>query len=625
MIGRMSDLTLQQAFELAARHHREGRFADAEGLYRQVLAQLPDQPNCLYGLGGVLLQTGRVGEALEVLRRVAALQPGEGLYQHALGTALATAARYDEAALAFERAVALKPDLAEAWNGLGNVYLARSEHWRAIAAYRRALHIQPRFVQAVGNLSSALIDCGNLEEPITYCRQAIELWPESLMFYRLLGWAYRESGRLDDAIECYRKALSLPNAAQVHSDLLFLLHFHDAYDRRRLLEEHAKFNEIYGRPLRSQILPHENDPTQERRLRIGYVAYDLGANPLGRFFLPLLENHAKESFESFCYCDFPRPDEVGQRLRAHGTWRTVGGMSQEQVERIIRDDRIDVLVDLAMHSNNNRMLLFARKPAPVQVTYLAYCSTTGLEAIDYRLTDPHFDPVDGDDSCYSEKSCRLPTCYWCYPAPAGAPAVGPLPAQANGYVTFGCLNEFSKVTTRCLSTWCELLREVPGSRLTLHAKEGAHRQRAIEHATRAGIDPGRIELVGRRNFDIYLAEYNRIDIALDPFPWTGGATSCDALYMGVPLVSLAGDTAVSRGGLSILSNLGLPELVARDAEQYVQIAVGLSRDTARLESLRLSLRDCMLGSPLMDGSRFARDVESAYRQMWRRRCEKCRQ
>jgi predicted O-linked N-acetylglucosamine transferase (SPINDLY family) len=612
--------TLQQTFELAVRHHQALRLGEAEALYRQVLAHAPDQPNCLHGLGGVLLQAGRVAEALDALGRVAALQPEEAIYQHAVGMALATAARYDEAAVAFERAVSLNPNLAEAHNGLGNVYLARSEHGKAIAAYRRALQIQPRFAQAVGNLSSALVDCGNLEEPIAYCRQALQLWPDALMFYRVLGWAYRESGRLDDAIDCYRRALSLPNASQVHSDLLFLLHFHDGYDRRRLYEEHARFNEIYGRPLRSQERPHENDPSPERRLRLGYVAYDLGGNPLGRFLLPLLENHDPGNFELFCYCDYPRPDEVGKRLRSHGVWRTLGGMSHEQVAQLIRGDRIDVLVDLSMHSNNNRMLLFARKPAPVQVTYLAYCSTTSLDAIDYRLTDPYFDPVGQNDSCYAEKSYRLPNCYWCYPPPAEAPAVGPLPALANGYITFGCLNEFSKVTSRCLSTWCDLLRELPGSRLTLHAKEGEHRRRAVEQAARSGIDPARIEFVGRRNFDVYLAQYNQIDIALDPFPWTGGATSCDALYMGVPLVSLAGETAVSRGGLSILSNLEMPELVAQDTGQYVRIAAGLARDPAKLAALRSSLRERMLASPLMDGTRFAGDVEQAYRQMWRNGC-----
>jgi predicted O-linked N-acetylglucosamine transferase (SPINDLY family) len=616
----MSVMTVQQAFELAAQHQQAHRFADAEWLYRQVLGQIPEQPDCLYGLGGVLLRTGRAAEAAEVLGRASAQRPDNAIYQFWLGSALTILARFDDAIAAFQRAVDLKNDFVEAMDGLGSAYFAKSDYSRAIAAYQRALRIRPEFPEAVLNLSSVLINCGHLEEPIVFCREAIGRWPDFLMFYRTLGWAYRESGRLDEAIDTFRQALARKPDPQIHSDLLFTLHFHDGYDRRRLYEEHARFNEIHAKPLASQIQPHRNEPNPQRRLRVGYVAFDLGDNPLGRFLLPLLANHDPAQVEFFCYCDHPRPDETAARLRRHGQWRATGGMSHEQLAELVRNDGIDVLVDLAMHSNNNRMLAFARKPAPVQVTYLAYCGTTGLEAMDYRLTDRFFDPSDQHDSCYSERSFRLPDCYWSYAGPEGAPEVGPLPAATNGSVTFGCLNEFSKVTPRCLSTFCRLLREVPNSRLVLHAKEGSHRQRAIEQASLEGIDPARIEFFGRNFIHVYMAQYNRIDIALDPFPWAGGATSCDALYMGAPLVSLAGQTGVSRGGLSILSNLGLSELVVRDVEEYVRIASKLARDVPRLTELRGSLRDRMKASPLMDASRFARGVEAAFRQMWREWC-----
>jgi predicted O-linked N-acetylglucosamine transferase (SPINDLY family) len=271
--------------------------------------------------------------------------------------------------------------------------------------------------------------------------------------------------------------------------------------------------------------------------------------------------------------------------------------------------------------------MFARKPAPVQVTYLAYCSTTGLDTIDYRITDPYLDPPDDNQRGYSEKSVWLPNSYWCYEPYIQAPAVGPLPAAQAGHVTFGCLNTFSKVTAPTLVTWAELLRQVPGSHLVLHASRGDHRRRLLEQFGAQGIDSDRITFVGKVPLEQYLEIYNQIDIGLDPFPYAGGTTTCDALWMGVPVVSLAGRIAVSRGGLSILSNVGMPELVAHDRDEYLRIAIKLAGDLARLSEVRSNLRDRMRTSPLMDGRRFAADVEAAYRQIWREACDRpvCRE
>ena len=282
-----------------------------------------------------------------------------------------------------------------------------------------------------------------------------------------------------------------------------------------------------------------------------------------------------------------------------------------------REDRIDVLVDLAMHSQGGRMLLFARKPAPVQITYLAYCSTTGLDTMDYRLTDPYFDPPDGDDACYTERSIRLPETYWCYPVPETAPEPGALPARSAGHITFGCLNNSVKVNARVIDTWAAILHAVQDSRILLHSPEGSHRMRMIESLERLGVDRARIEFVGRVPMPKYFEAYQRIDIALDPFPFAGGTTTCDALWMGVPVASLAGRTAVSRAGFSVLSNIGAGEWVVRIPEQYIQVAIQLAADLSRLQGLRSTLRGRMRRSPLMDAPRFARNVEAAFRRAWR--------
>ena len=298
----------------------------------------------------------------------------------------------------------------------------------------------------------------------------------------------------------------------------------------------------------------------------------------------------------------------------------MAGLSDERLAEVIRADRIDILVDLSAHMASNRLLVFARKPAPVQVTYLAYCSTTGLHTMDYRLTDPFLDPPGQPQPYYSEESVWLPETYWCYRPLLDVPPAGPLPARAAGHVTFGCLNNFCKVTPSTLAAWRDLLGAVPGSRLLLHAHAGSHRERVRAFFAEGGVDSGRVEFVGLVPLPEYLALYDRIDVGLDPFPYAGGTTTCDALWRGVPVISLAGQTAVARAGLSILSNAGLPELVARTPEEYVRLATDLARDLPRLVSLRSGLRGRLERSPLTDAPRFARNVEGALRGMWRRWC-----
>jgi predicted O-linked N-acetylglucosamine transferase (SPINDLY family) len=291
------------------------------------------------------------------------------------------------------------------------------------------------------------------------------------------------------------------------------------------------------------------------------------------------------------------------------------GVSDAQAADLIRQDEIDILVDLSMHTSGNRLLTFAYKPAPVQVTYLAYAGSSGLTTMDYRLSDPYLDPPGGDESAYSERTVRLPETYWCY-LPVDDLPPARLPTADKDLVIFGCLNNFCKVNEPLLALWARLLASVPQSQLLLHAGEGAHRRRVVDYLHERGVDEQRISFVERLPVKRYFERYQCIDIALDTFPYAGGTTTCDALWMGVPVVSLAGTSAVGRVGVSVLSNLGLPELVAHAPDQYVQIALGLANDLPRLKELRSTLRPRMEASPLMDAPRFARNIEAAYRAMW---------
>jgi predicted O-linked N-acetylglucosamine transferase (SPINDLY family) len=313
-------------------------------------------------------------------------------------------------------------------------------------------------------------------------------------------------------------------------------------------------------------------------------------------------------------------DVFTEQIRPHAdVWRTLAGLSDSNAADLIRRDQIDILVDLALHTAHNRLLIFARKPAPVQLTYLGYCSTTGLETMDYRLSDPHLDPSESDLSLYTETTIRLPETYWCYNPRGPTPAPSPPPVETAQNITFGCLNNFAKVSP-ALDLWAEILQSVPRSRLILHAHAGPKLDVLREWFAGKGILPDRLEFPAGQPWAEYVRNYGRIDIALDPFPWGGGITTCDALWMGVPVVSLAGRTAVGRGGASILSNVGVPELIARTPAEYVQTAIRLASDLPRLAELRRALRPRMQESPLMNAPRFARNIEAAYRRIWREWC-----
>jgi predicted O-linked N-acetylglucosamine transferase (SPINDLY family) len=615
-------MNFREAFDRALALHKAGDLAGAEAAYRQVLGLEDQDTGALSGLAEVVYRAGRNSEAVGLISEAARKFPTDPSVQMTLAIILGHEGKFDQAVAVYRRLIALRPDLAEAYTRMATPLLATGRAHEAIEACRRSLELRPDHMPTTVVLCSALSGVGDLDEVVALCRDGLSRHPEFRTLCVNLGWALREQGKVDEAIACYREALGKGMHKQIYDDLLFTLHFHPGYGREEIYREHREWAETFARPRAGEVRPHGNDASPDRRIRLGYVAHDLGNNPVGRFMLPLLENHDRGGFEVFVYCDRRRADAVGDRLAAAaGVWRATGGVSDERLAERIREDRVDVLVDLIMHSNGSRLMAFARKPAPVQVTYLAYCSTTGLDSIDYRLTDWFLDPP-GCPEFYSEKSVRLPKCYWCYAPPGEAPDVGPLPALSKGHITFGCLNEFSKVTHAALSTWCDVLRRVGGSKLLLHAKPGSQRAVVAEQVTRNGIDPARVEFVGRIPLAEYFSQYNRIDIALDPFPYAGGTTTLDALWMGVPVVTLAGDTAVGRGGVSILSMIGLADqLASLTPDHYVATAVSLASDVPRLSDLRQDLRQRVWRSPLPDSRGFTRGVEDAFRGMWRGWCE----
>jgi predicted O-linked N-acetylglucosamine transferase (SPINDLY family) len=634
-----------------------GDLPQAQALAREALAADPRSGQAMTLLGVALFMQGKTQEALDLLNQAVAIDPADVQIHLALGGALSALGRYDEAIASLQRAAALAPHLPQVHHELGKL-LATRENWvPAIKALRDAAALLPNDAQVLANLGLALLHGGQSEEAIATVRRAaalrpdlaeahynlavmfrhtdqideataaigraIELDPGNPEYFNVLAAIQKSQGNIGDAIVIYDRALALkPDAPAIASNRLYAMLFEPAQDLSAIAAAHRAFNLRFAKPLR-QTVAYGNNRDPERLLRIGYVSPDFCEHVVGWNLLPLLREHDHNRFHILCYADVARPDEMTEQIRlCADTWRSIRGLSDQQAAELIRADEVDILVDLSVHSAGNRLLIFARKPAPVQVTYLGYCGTTGLEAIDYRLSDPYLDGKEVDGSVYSEQTVRLPRTYWCYEPGGVTPEVGPLPARQTGHITFGSMNNFAKVSRSALELWAQIMAQVAGSRLMLCCPAGSHRKKIIQLFEQRGIAAERVEFVMRRAWRQYIGSYQGIDIGLDSFPWNGGITTCDSLWMGVPVITLAGQTAGGRAGVSLLSNVGLGELIASSPDQYVAIARELAGDLRGLEQMRATLRPRMKASPLMNARQFARDVEGAYRQMWRSWCER---
>jgi protein O-GlcNAc transferase len=615
----MADASLM---ELAVAHYQAGRLAESEGACRRVLGENPNHAEALHLLGLIAKRVGRNEEALRLIGQAIRLRPGFAQAHNSLGLVLTNLGQFDKAMAALRRSIELMPTLAEAHGNLGIVNAEMGQLDAAIDAYRRAIELKPAFFNAHNNLGNALAGVGRLDEAVLAYRRAIELQPSFARAHCHLGNVLSEKGQFDEAIARYRRAIELdPNDSSIDSNLLYMMRFHPRMGHAELFAAHVDWAKRQAHPLKRFIREFENDRDPQRRLRIGYVSPDFRTHAAGRFIATLLENHDHRQFEIFCYSlSFVTDELTESMMKCADGRRNITAVPNEPAAELIRKDRIDILVDLAMHTAGNRILLFARKPAPIQVTYLAYPGTTGLDTIDYRITDPYLDPPGSSDEFYSERSIRLAKSYWCYQPPAEDLEVSALPVDSRGFITFGCLNNFCKDSPAALEAWGKILLACAESRLLLHAPPGDHRDRVLDFFGGIGVQRDRIEFVPRLGLREYLGRYGDIDVGLDPFPYGGGTTTCDALWMGVPVVTLAGDTPFSRGGVSVLSNALLPELVTKSVPEYVKVAAELAGDRGRLRELRGGLRERMRNSPLMDAKGFARDIESLYREMWVRWC-----
>ena len=466
---------------------------------------------------------------------------------------------------------------------------------------------------------------GRLDEALACHRRAVDLRPDYALAHHNLSLALQGQGRLDEAAASYRRALELrPDAATAHASLLLLMQYCPGVTLSELAAAHAEFDRRHAAPLRAAWRPHENARDPERPLRVGFVSADFGRHPVGFFLVRCLENLDRGQCEIVCYSNRILKDDLTARFQAAATiWRDAAGLNDDQLAEQIRADRINVLFDLAGHTARNRLLVFARKPAPIQITWIGYEGTTGLEAMDYILADGYEIPPQSEPH-YRERVLRMPDGYVCYDPPHDAPPVSPLPAAEKGHVTFAAFHNPPKIGPQVVEVWARILKRLPRARLVLKYRgtdDASVAGRLTGLFAGRGIEKARLEFAPPSRYADYLAAYGDVDIALDPFPFGGGITTCDALWMGVPVVTCPGETFASRHGLSHLSNVGLTETIARDLDEYVDLAVSLAGDLPRLAALRAGLRERMAASPLCDGKRFAANFAEILRGVWRRWCE----
>jgi len=631
--------------------YKEGDFVSLERKAKSLLSREPRHGRCLHLLGLAYLQQGKYEPAMDFLLRAWAALPNDlqigdhlaialarlgrleealGIYQDIIARTGPSAVRLtnmgatfrmlgkpDDAQQCYQQALALDPQNAVIHFNLANTLRDNGHYAEASTGYKKALAINPRYVEAYQNLGILLKRTGRLGEAEVWLSKALTLEPANPDVLNNLASVHSAQGRIDDAEAAYRRALAInPDYEDAFSNLLFALNYHPEKSGEEIFEIYREYDARFGLTHRSAWRPHGNSRDTQRRLKVGYVSPDFKEHVVRYFLEPLLAHHDKNALEVYAYAELAREDAVTGRYKKYvDYWVVTTGMSDSILAERIRADGIDILVDLAGHSAGNRLGVFARKPAPVSVSWLGYGYSTGLTAIDFMLTDAVSVPA-GSEGLFAEKPWRLAPASCVYRQAEGMGGISPLPAMGLGYVTFGTLSRWVRINQRVIRVWAEILKRVEGARLVIDSRdfcEAGTQDTLAEKFAAHGISRDRLQ-IGCHSppWDVL----RDMDIGLDGFPHNSGTTLIETLYMGVPYVTLAGRPSVGRLGGMVLEGVGHPEWIARTEEEYVEIAVSLAADLEKLATLRAGLREEMESGPLMDEPAFARKVETAYREMF---------
>ncbi len=578
--------------QVAKKAYFDGDLIHAERCYRSLLKNSPESAPINGAIGSVLLDQRRYTEAASFFRKANAIVPNDANITYSLGQCYYYQLDYDEALYWYKITLALQPSMFSAHNSMAAIYGLHRAYHRARQHLVKALEIKPE--SAVAHFNLGILQC--------------------------------ETGNLDQGCALLRKSIQLdPNKSMKYSALLFHLHYQSRLEKEFLYNKHREWNKKYAASLCERI-KHRNSKVPNRRLKIAYISPDFHMHSVSVLFVGILKSHHRDQYEIFCYSDGEISDGMSVTLKKMADhWCDINHKSDAYVLQRIQEDEIDILVDLAGHTGDNRLQMMSYKPAPIQVTYLGYPNTTGLDAINYRLTDEWADPVEEKGQYYSEKLIRIPDGFLCFQPAVNIPDVAPAPFNKNGYITFGSFNNLQKINTQVISLWASVLNSVNNSRIVLKARgldDDDARQRIFSEFSQLEVVAERITLLNyEENIGDHLVNYSLIDIALETFPYNGTVTTCEALWMGVPVITLRGDMHISRVGESIMYQAGLPDLIAETSENYIKIATDISNNPELINHLRGNLRPHLAHSKLMDAKGFIGHLESIYRDMWHCYCE----
>ena len=596
---------------------------DADQPSPPALATPADAADDVLARGHAMEDRGEFEAALALYREAAALTATYARAWMNVGNALRQLERFEEAIAALRYAVMVQPDYAPARFNLGAILADRGDDAGAERELLAAIRLDPRMVEPSIVLADLYETQSRFDDAEAHFRRALGISPDHAGTMLNLGDYYFRQGRIDEAISCFKRVKSLDQArTDAESPLLFALNLREDVAPEALAAEHRRAGAAISRAAGPPVTWWANTPDPKRRIRIGYVSGDYTHHPVTLFLKPILDHHERSRFDVSCYSNYATMHPTAEALRARADhWRNISGLDDDQVVELIRRDGIDVLVDLSGHTNRNRMPVFARHPAPVQVTWLGYLNTTGIPAIAYRIVDAYTDPEGASETLHSERLVRMPHSQWCYIPWYDIPRIPRAHTDRPGDIVFGSFNQYMKISNACLDLWCAILQRVPAaSLLVLDIRSDAIRKDLLARIAHRGILESRITIRGRQGIAEYFATIGNVDVALDTFPYNGATTTLDALWMDVPIVGLRGDRGISRGTFSILSSLGAPELIAGSAEEYVEVNVRLAGDGAWREELRRTLRLRMESSPLMDAAGFTQALEERIRTMWRAWC-----
>jgi len=599
--------------------YNQGQYTEVEKKARQLTVRFPKYGFGWKLLGGALQGLGRLAESVEIKQKSVALTPNDAEAFYNLGNGLKKLGRLDEAEACYKKAIALKPQDAGSYYNLGLTLEALGRTHEAESYYRTVISLTPQHVEAHNNLGVVLNDQSRLEEAESCYRTALALNPNYMEAHCNLGVVLKDQGRLQESEASYRQALALnPQHLRVYSSLFVSLNYSDHYSREFCLQEAKQFGALATQQASNKLTSWLCEP-QPERLRIGFVSGDFCDHVVSHFLENLLAQLGNSRLDLFAYPSFLKTDEVTERIKGYFTaWQPIASLTDMEAAQLIHQDKLHILVDLSGHTAKNRLPLFAYQAAPVQVTWLGYWATTGVAEIDYILVDKVGVP-EQHQAHFSEQLFYLPETRLCFSAPKFAIPVTPLPALSNGFVTFGCFQNLSKVTDAVLSVWGKILARIPAAQLRFQSKQlGDKKFIALfyDRLARFGIHPAQVSLHSASSRPEYLAAHSAVDFILDTFPYTGGTTTCEALWMGVPTLTLAGETLLARQGASLLAAAGLSDWIVETEENYIAQAIAFAADLDALATLRQGLREQVLASPLFDAPRFAHHFEQAMWTMW---------